>query len=325
MDTWEMTEEVYSTHIEPMIQRLVDKGLLPGVSLGFVTGGEVLFTRHYGFTNLENKTPPNDSSIYGIGSLAKSFTALTLLRMQEEGLVHVDDPIDMFFPFHLEDREIAIRHLLSHSSGIPNIGSALLVLSQDKSPFLPDLPEISIPFRSIEDYFAHLEHVKDYILFNLGEKFYYFNGGYTFLGEIISKVSGISYPQAFRKFVAEPMGLVDTVATLDEADHVRVVQAYGMKPGPDGVEALTGQHLNHPLAQAGGGILSTTTDMLRYVNHLLVSDFIPRNLREEMMRIHAKADTNESPEVFGLKGKHGYGYGWGINENFGGYVMVSHG
>ncbi|MEX2088649.1 MAG: serine hydrolase domain-containing protein, partial [Bacteroidota bacterium] len=112
--------------IERMFKEFADRQHLPGLSYGVMLDGKLLYTGGFGFSNLADKIPANTKSLFRIASMSKSFTALAILQLRDEGKLSLDDPASKYLPAmskltHLttDAPAITIRHLLTHSAGFP--------------------------------------------------------------------------------------------------------------------------------------------------------------------------------------------------------------
>ncbi len=113
-----------------VFQRMTDRGV-PGLSIAAVDGGEVCYERGLGFRDLSLNTSTTPRTVYCIGSVTKPFTALAVMQLREEGLLGLDDPVEDYVPLRARPmgERVLVRHLLSHSSGLPSLGYASATLS----------------------------------------------------------------------------------------------------------------------------------------------------------------------------------------------------
>jgi CubicO group peptidase (beta-lactamase class C family) len=199
-----------STGSELSIGRRVDEFVLsemarqrvPGVAIAIVNKGETT-AKGYGYANLEHKVPVTDETIFQSGSIGKMFTATAVMLLVEDGKFSLSDPITKFFPdAPVAWREITVRHLLTHTSGLPDY--------------------TKIPFDYRKDYteselarFAY-ELPLDFLP---GARYNYSSTGYVLLGVIIHKVSGKFYGDVLAERVFKPVGM-QTARIISEADIV---------------------------------------------------------------------------------------------------------
>ena len=112
--------------LEKIIRTLMRKRHTPGMAIGIIKDGETIYTNGFGARDLKNNLPMNADTLIGIGSITKSFTAFAIMKLQEMGKLSLDDSGSKFLdaePFKSRP-QIKIRHMLSHSSGVPTTTAA---------------------------------------------------------------------------------------------------------------------------------------------------------------------------------------------------------
>lgn len=106
--------------IDGLLGRLLD-GKVPGAAIAVTRAGETVFSLCHGMADLEWQRPVTPTTVFGLASLSKPFTALTVMLLARDGLLDIDAPISTYLPFDMPHAaEVRVRHLLSHTSGIPN-------------------------------------------------------------------------------------------------------------------------------------------------------------------------------------------------------------
>jgi len=175
-------------------QRVIDQEL-PGLSIGFVYDQKLIWAKGYGFSHPGKKIPATPATAYRIASLTKLFTATAILQLRDAGKLQLDDPVAKYVSwFHLKDDYgdspvITLRHLLTHTSGLPR---ELDVLYWDDMRF-PD-----------HDMFVRLFQEAATILPRETE-FKYSNVAFSVLGDVVSNVSGESYPDYVKTHILVPL------------------------------------------------------------------------------------------------------------------------
>lgn len=183
---------------EGYLRSFHDLRLFNGAAL-IVDGGEILFEGAFGESDFAGGGANAPGTRFRIASLTKQFTAALILRLEEEGLLRVDDPVGRHieeYPPENADR-ITLHHLLTHTSGLP---------SYTNMPGFPDW-EAATPFSPGEIVALTWEAP---LSFEPGADFEYSNSGYVLLGWIAERVTGLSYDEALRTYVLEPLELTDT-------------------------------------------------------------------------------------------------------------------
>ena len=111
--------------VDDLVRTLMRKNHIPGLSIALVSDQSVLVRRGYGFADRDNRVPATPDTIFRAYSIAKVFTALETVRLAEDGLVNLDDPIDAILPEWPDIRRldpsgpVTLRHLLAHRAGLP--------------------------------------------------------------------------------------------------------------------------------------------------------------------------------------------------------------
>ena len=176
---------------------------VPGVAVAVVRNGAVTMARGYGHANVEHRVPVTDSTIFQSGSLGKMFTAAAVMLQVEDGRLALADPITRFFPDAPASwRAITVRHLLTHTSGIPDYTTSEFDYRRDYT----------------EDELARLAYAQP-LEFPAGARWNYSNTGYALLGFIVRKASGRFYGDVLAERVFRPLGMT-TARVITEADIV---------------------------------------------------------------------------------------------------------
>lgn len=169
-------------------------------SIMITKGDSLIFSKNMGYSDVETKTPITDTTLFKIGSISKSFTAILTLKAIEAGKLSMDDKLIKFFPdSNIPNADkISIYHLLHHRSGIQDF-----VNEVDRS----GLEYIHEP-QTHEAMLERFSKLKSN--FEPGEKFSYSNTGYVLLAYIVEKVNSKSYAQLINEQIVEPLGLTHT-------------------------------------------------------------------------------------------------------------------
>ena len=188
--------------IDRVLRAEMERQKIPGVAVGIVDHG-VVTARGYGFANVEHAVPVTDETIFQSGSLGKMFTATAIMLLVEDGKIALTDPLTKYFPAAPASwKKITVRHLLTHTSGIPDY-------TTDTFNFRTDYTE---------DQLATLAFAMP-LEFPAGSRWNYSNTGYALLGFIVHKASGQFYGDVLAKRVFQPLGMT-TTRIITEADIV---------------------------------------------------------------------------------------------------------
>ncbi len=176
---------------------------IPGMSVAVLRGDSVLVARGYGYANLELGVAASDKTMYQSGSVGKQFTAALVLMLVEKGKVRLDDPIVEFLPEGRSRwRGVTVRHLLNHTSGIPDYTEAAVDLHREYTE--DDLVRIAATLP---------------LGFPPGAGWSYSNTGYLLLGVLIHRITGTFYADLLADWLFRPLGM-PSARLISEADIV---------------------------------------------------------------------------------------------------------
>ncbi|MFP3952257.1 MAG: serine hydrolase [Candidatus Bathyarchaeia archaeon] len=321
-----LTEDAI-TKFENMMAKAMKDMHIPGLSIALVKNGEVVYKRGFGARRVKDNLPATPDTLYGIGSCTKSFTALAIMQLVERGELDLQDPVSEHIPFKIgcKDNPIKVHNLLSMSSGIPNLGIAELLISKFTGE-----EELWVPMSSVDDLHLHVNGAGEEIAAEPGERMFYFNTGYTLLGEIVESVSGIPYERFIREEILKPLKM--TRSTFTEDDYMGgddVMTAYRTVKEDGTSKVKPSKHPFHKFIYAPGGLLSSVNELTHY---LMVNinggvyqgeRILDSSLMEELHKVQLETDYFRF--YIGDYGRMGYGYGWMVAEDFFGHKLVRHG
>jgi D-alanyl-D-alanine carboxypeptidase len=237
----------YADQVETMMRNYTEADRFSGVIL-VAKDGKPIFRRAYGLANREWNVPVTLDTRFRLASVTKQFTAAAILQLVEQGKVSLDDPVSKYYPAAPEAwAPITIKHLLTHSSGIPSYTG---IQGFFGGPSRVD--------RTPEEIIA-LTRDKP-LEFKPGEKFAYNNTGYVLLGHVIAKVSGQTYQAYMQDQIFTPQGLKDTGYDFSETIMPKRAAGYGLFGGKIGNAPYLAMSLPH----AAGSLYSTADDLLTW-------------------------------------------------------------
>lgn len=183
--------------IEKMFKEHAAKNHFPGVAFGIVVNGKLAFSATDGYTDIDKKIPVTTSSLFRIASMSKSFTAMAILKLRDDGKLKLDDPAYLYVP-ELKDQKyptadsthITIRHLLTHGAGFPEDNPWGDRQLADTNKELSALLNGKVSFSNPPD-----------------TAYEYANLGFALLGRIVTKASGKPYQQYIRDNIWRPLGM----------------------------------------------------------------------------------------------------------------------
>jgi len=251
--------------LDDLVSEMVSwSGATPAYSIAIDQGGEIVYEKHLGFADIGNRVPASRETTFKIGSISKSYTALAVLQLVEQGKVDLDAAVSRYLPDLAGPAAGAtIRELLTHTSGIPNYTD----LSETR-PLLewsePTRDEIVALFQD-----EALEFVP-------GTRYSYSNSGYYLLGLVIESVSGKDYFDHLESGILVPLGLNATYSG-DYADIVSN-QARGYVATPEGFENAA--PTSHLAPFSAGMLEASAADVARYRRGVFTSPEISAKLRD---------------------------------------------
>ena len=284
-----------TSKVDQYLQSEMKAQQIPGVSVAVMKNGEIIFAKGYGFANVEHQVPVKPETIFQSGSMGKQFTATAVLLLMEEGKLALDDNISKYFPETPEAwRNITIRHLLTHTSG------------------MTDYPE-GFDFRrdyTEDELYQRAKTIP--LAFQPGEKWSYSNIGFVMLGILIHKVSGKFYGDFLQERVFKPLDM-STARVISEADIVPN-RAAGYRLDNKG--QLKNQNWVSPTLNttADGALYLNVYDMAKWDAALYTEKILKRSSLEQMW----------TPVKLNNGKTHPYGFGWALGE-VKGHRYVQHG
>ena len=216
------------TRLSPFIQNVIRSHELPGLAIGIVADNEVVYARGFGVKSIETQDPISMTTLFHMASISKPFVATAMTQLVEQGRVQLDAPVVTYLPyFKLDDdryRAITVQQMLSHVSGMPDV--------TDYEWGAPQYDE-----GALERYVRSLSSNK--LIAEPGAKFAYSNMAFECLGDVIAKVSGMSFDDHVKKYILDPAEMVESSFLKPEhlpgnwaAPHVRILASWAWEGYP---------------------------------------------------------------------------------------------
>ncbi|MDP2900399.1 MAG: serine hydrolase [Candidatus Bathyarchaeota archaeon] len=311
---------------ERIIPEFMREGKVPGFSVAVVKEGEVVYAQGFGSRDPARSLPATPETLYGIGSCTKSFVALAAMQLVEKGKIKLSDPASEYVPFRLgvEGKPITIHHLLTHGSGLPNLGTSTIGLSRGVGV------DLGVPWGSVDDFYRVVNSANSEIAADPGERFFYSNEGFRVVGHIIQEVSGVPFHEYVQENILKPLGMRRSTLVKHEfdADPDRMV-AHWKKT--DGTLQPTGfpypdvsENPGFSWNAAAGGLMAPMTELTTYLATIMEGGvhkgkrLVKAESVEKMFTPHIKYTET-------YWGTSSYGYGWSVLRDFLGHRQVSHG
>jgi CubicO group peptidase (beta-lactamase class C family) len=267
---------------------------IPGLSLAVIKDGRIVLAKGYGLANVEHQVPVKPETIFQSGSVGKQFTATAVMMLMEEGKLSLDDKITKYFPDSPTAwRDITVRHLLTHTSGMTDYPQDF-DLRRDYSE---------------DDLYQRIKMIP--LAFQPGEKWSYSNLAYVMLGILIHKVSGKFYGDFLQERVFKPLEM-STARVISEADIVpNRAAGYRLVNGELKNQNWVSPSLN---TTADGALYLTVYDMAKWDAALYTGKLLKRSSLEQMWTPVKLNNGKTFP----------YGFGWALGE-IRGHRIIEHG
>lgn len=261
-----------------------DRPDVPGASVIVLRGSDPIYLRAFGSADLEAHTPATVHNDYRLASLTKAFTAMSIMLLVKDGKLHFDDRvIDVLPGFPDYGRDIRIRNLLTHTSGLV-----------DYEDFVPDSQTTQLNDEDV----LRLMHRTDTLNFAPGSQYHYSNSAFVLLGLIVQHVSGMPFPKFLHDRIFAPLHMDSTVAYVKGASTVPD-RAYGYTGDSSGHFTRTDQS-STSATLGDGGIYTSVTDMAKWSDALDRATLVDSAMMREAW----------SPTTLTTGKESGYGFGW---------------
>ena len=300
--------------------------MIPGLSVAVVKEGETIYSEGFGARDPQRNLPATPDTLYGIGSITKSFVAIAIMQLVEEEKLNVDDPVNQYIPFKLglPGKPIKIHHFLTHSSGLPSLATSSVALHRGIGV------DTGIPWGSVQDFYRLVNDAQEEIADEPGVRFFYHNAAWRMLGHIVQELSGQPFHVYIKDKILDPLGMTRSTLKTDvfNADPNHIVPHWKK---PDGTVEPSRFPYPNPednpdfsFIAAAGGITSSVNEMTKYLNAQINNGSYKGGMLaspesfKNMHSLYSKRADN-------LYGELWYGYGVGVTPDFHGYNMISHG
>lgn len=227
--------------IERYVRGQLSQQNCPAYHLTVIKNGKVILHHGYGTLNLDSNVPVTSQTVFGLASLTKTFTALTLLSLVDKGLIGLDDPLSKYLDdLTPEYKSLTIRQLASMTAGVPKTVPEEIRWPEQIKP-LVHLPLVSQP----------------------GSQFLYSNFSYRLLGSVIEKVTGKPFLEVVREKILLALNMSSTATTEILQSTGNLAQAYGDNNGKGPLRAI--EYKDPHISFSAGMLASCGDDLLSYV------------------------------------------------------------
>ncbi len=276
--------------LDKWIEYTAHKNHQPGLAVGIVYDGELLWGKGYGYADLDAKQPVTLDTRFRIASISKTFTAVAIMQLRDAGKLGLDDPVSKYLSWftlrYADAPEITIRNLLTHTSGLPRDSHGPMWTELDAPEKEEFVRETSLrhPTRPPYDHYA------------------YSNLGYSLLGDIIEAISGQSWADYLQQNILNPLGMSETFP-VPKSDDPQLAKGYSRLS--DTYERFAMGFFLMNSFEASANLASSVNDLVKYTGlHLIKgkSSILSDHTLRDMHRIHWVNDKWDG----------GYGLGIGL-------------
>lgn len=316
--TFSSWAQVDTNKIDDVIKASMARFDVPGMAVAIVENDKVIFAKGFGVTNLDTNKKVNKDTLFGIASNTKAFTTAALAKLVDEGKLSWDDRVIDHLPeFRLYDsyvtREMRIRDLLSHRSGL-GLGQGDLMIwpSTDKS---------------VDEILAGLQYLKPASSFR--SKYAYNNLMFVTAGEVVARVSGMSWNDYIEKNILQPLHMDNSRAGFSRIPKSNKNWATGHIPMDGTLHPFFVNYLED--FRGAGAIASSVSDMSQWLRTQLAGGKMPsgeqlfsEKQQAQMWHPHITSMASKSAFESYHQQFRGYGLGWSI-EDCHGFKKLGHG
>jgi CubicO group peptidase (beta-lactamase class C family) len=306
--------------LEEYIQDLMSEHKAPGLAVGLIAGGEPIYIKGFGARDLENGQPVTPCTRFGIASVSKSFTALSIMQLIENNRLGISHPVKRYLPEYdcpeagYADK-VTIHNFLTHTAGLPPLPSLGWAIRQatpqngkktstrscgKKTPSV-GTPEELMKFIASHEY-RLLGAPSDYLSYS--------NETYGLLGTIIERVSGTDYESYLSENLLQPLGMASTVVSPEKLGDTDVTSLY--YKDKEGKVTKSNHWSQAPAFTACGFIKSNLEDLLKYVMMYMNKG----ELNGKRVLSSAGIDRMITP-YYNYTRDRWYGYGFNIRPGYG--------
>lgn len=330
-----MAEWVQS--FEEYAQKLLSQAKVPGAAVGLAEQGKRVYFHGFGCADEgETAAEITPDTVFGIGSVTKSFTCVAVMQLQEAGKLNVQDSVlkyipELRTPDEESTRKMTLHHLMTHTAGFPPLDTLVGAMKRSmeddasnrtfSSGFQWDL-EKHESIDSKEELISYLGRLDYELLSPPGSQFSYSNDSYALLGLIIERVSKIPYEQFIKENILEPAGMKASAFLLEDLPvGAQVAELFTRSSPEDGGGVYRSPSWwDAPAMRSAGFLKSTIDDILRYTEI-----FRTGGLVGDMRLLSEESVQQMTAPYISLTPYQSYGYGLMVASDCHGGTLIEHG
>lgn len=243
-------------YVAALKKRMAEDGV-PGASLSITENGKIVYSKGFGYANVEKKVPVDTDTLFHIGSVGKMYCTAAMLKLAQDKKISLDDPVTRYLPkFKMDDpryKDITVRMLLNHSAGLPT-DISMDVASLNAGHPQPEIADIYEPLRS--------QHLRS----NPGEYAVYSNLGFGIAGKIIEEVTKQSFGAYLKENFFDPLGLKNTYMANSMNESIPA-NRFALPVDEQG--RTLPREFSGGVMVAEGGIVASTEDTSKFISSIL--------------------------------------------------------
>jgi len=257
----------------------------PGGAVLIAKDGKIIYEKGFGIEDINTKKTISTNTLFNVGSISKTFVAFGILQLAKENKLSLDDNIYKYFPDFKDSllaKKIKIRHLLTHSSGLPDIrnvqgDSIIFLTAKDEENWAPIKKADSLEFEP-------------------GERYHYSNPSFNALALIIEKVSGMKWQDHIKKNIMEPAGM--KTSTITDGPHPESGVSHGYLF--DGKKYFEQDYGEEPTfaASGNGGVWSSVNELWKYEQAIQKNVFLDSEWTKRARTIYNFSNWKDSVPAF---------------------------
>jgi CubicO group peptidase (beta-lactamase class C family) len=311
-----ISAQINAEKLDDLIVQTLKTFEVPGISVGIIKDGEIVYAKGHGVRSLTNKKSMNENTLVGIASNSKGFTCFALAMMVDAGKLNWDDKVRKHIPeFRLKDawvtEQFTVRDLVTHRSGL-GLGAGDLMFFPEGNDF------------TVKDIINNVKHLNPVSSFR--SEFKYNNNMFIIAGEVLKRVSGLSWAEFIETKIMKPVGMDDSKGSYNRVtNRTNIIDAHTRADG----KVIQIPHDWSATANAAGGIMSNIKDMLTW-GKFLMNDAVTQNGKRllsekqfhELWQLQTPLKVRKN-DAYHSNFK-GYGLGWILTDVKGGHKQVYH-
>ena len=269
--------------IDADVRALLSAAHAQGATIAIAQGGVIVYTRGYGLREGARSLPADADTRYEIGSITKQFTAAAILQLKEAGKIDLDATVATYLPSISHAREITIRQLLTHTSGLEDYVD------------IPDFETLAVRPATFDQLMSRIS--KEPLAFTPGAQFAYSSTNYLILGRIIEVVSGQTWEDYVQQHLFAPAGMTDSATMAEEGGLADMARGYVYAQG----HTAESKPIAESWASSAGGIVSTAADLRKWGEALSSGGIISTSDYQLLTSPARLADGSADEYGFGMK------------------------